>query len=418
MGNPYTGGRCARCVLGTRVDGLLGPELEAMPALAALAQCLADAPQPRSVIHWLDHSAAAQLLARLAADHANLTHYLLDALPQDPRTRYVRGLLVSANVLPERNEHLAQTELWVARTIKAVPDHQRRIIHAFAEWHTLKTARRQSARGRYTAGSAAQDRTEILRAIDFVAWLDSQGLSLHTATQPALDHWLTQAPGHRRGLVAFIRWVRLRRLADLTLTAPGRGLPQHFLGDHELHAQLHRCLTDEALPLDVRVAGSLIRLFALPASRIAKLTADAFVRDETGAYLTVNETRALLPPRLAALVEELISRPQSPAAVIRGPGHGPGYLFPGKTPGRPRSANSIRCRLSQHGLLTLAARNTAMITLISDMPPQIVSDLLGFSPSTTTQWAAYLQDSWSDYLVARGRLATALPDATPERPQT
>lgn len=59
-----------------------------------------------------------------------------------------------------------------------------------------------------------------------------------------------------------------------------------------------------------------------------------------------------------------------------------------------------------------------MITLISDMPPQTVSDLLGFSPSTTTQWAAYLQDSWSDYLVARGRLATALPDATPERPQT
>ncbi|MBT2458319.1 hypothetical protein [Streptomyces sp. ISL-86] len=52
-----------------------------------------------------------------------------------------------------------------------------------------------------------------------------------------------------------------------------------------------------------------------------------------------------------------------------------------------------------------------MITLISDMPPQIVSDLLGFSPSTTTQWAAYLQDSWSNFLLAREELRTSPEDS-------
>ncbi|MEU8436999.1 hypothetical protein AB0F18_29680 [Streptomyces sp. NPDC029216] len=83
------------------------------------------------------------------------------------------------------------------------------------------------------------------------------------------------------------------------------------------------------------------------------------------------------------------------------PDSDPGYLFTGKTPGRPRSANAIRGRLTEHGLGTLAARNSAMAALMTDLPPQIVSDLLGFSPDTTTQWAAYLQDSWAHYLAAR-----------------
>ncbi|MFF3214408.1 hypothetical protein ACFYYB_27565 [Streptomyces sp. NPDC002886] len=43
----------------------------------------------------------------------------------------------------------------------------RGIVHAFADWHILKTVRRRAARGRYTTGSASQDRTEVLRVMDF-----------------------------------------------------------------------------------------------------------------------------------------------------------------------------------------------------------------------------------------------------------
>ncbi|MGW3327572.1 hypothetical protein [Streptomyces virginiae] len=362
-----------------------------------MADCLTSAARPKSVIHWLNGSTAARLLTHLAANPSALTHELLDALPQEPRTRYVRGLLVSVGMLSDRNEHLAQTELWVARTVAALPAGRRGVVHAFADWHTLRTARRQAARGRYTAGSAAQDRTEILRAIDFLEWLEAQKLILSRARQPDLERWLGYSPGHRRGLVAFIRWVRLRKLADLTLAAPRMGLPHHFLDDGEMHAQLRRFMTETALPLEVRITGALVRLFALPVSRLADLTADDFVQDETGAYLTVGTAVVLLPPRLASLIEELIADPHRPVAVTPASGHDPGYLFPGKVPGRPRSSNALRAQLGRHGLLTLAARNTAMVTMITDMPPQVVSDLLGFSPATTTQWAAYFQDSWSDY---------------------
>ncbi|MFF2789782.1 XRE family transcriptional regulator [Streptomyces sp. NPDC058049] len=399
---PYAEGRCTRCVLQARVLALLSDEAGLLdPRLQPVADCLTGAAHPRSVIHWLKGSTAARLLTELAATPSSLTHDLLDALPQEPRTRYVRGLLVSVGILPDRDETLAQTELWVARTVAALPAGRRGVVHAFADWHTLKTARRQAARGRYTAGSAAQDRTEILRAIDFLHWLDTQNLTLDRARQADLERWIGQAPGHRRGLVAFIRWTRLRNLADLTLPAPRSGLPQNFLDDAEMHTQLRRCMTETTLPLEVRVTGALVRLYALPVSRIAALTADDFTKDETGAYLTLGSGAVLLPPRLAALVQDLIAQPHRPAAVAPSPAHDPGYLFPGKVPGRPRSSNALRAQLGRHGLLTLAARNSAMITMITDMPPQVVSDLLGFSPVTTTQWATYLQDSWAHYLSAR-----------------
>ncbi|WP_332757383.1 hypothetical protein [Streptomyces sp. MT206] len=284
---PYADGRCTRCVLQVRVQGLLSDETGHLdPRLQPVADILTGAARPKSVLHWLGHSTAARLLSRLTATPAGLTHELLDALPQEPRNRYVRGLLVSAGIAPDRDETLAQTELWVASTIAELPAGRRGVVHAFADWHTLKTARRQAARGRYTAGSASQDRTEILRAIDFLDWLDTQNLTLSRARQGDLEHWLDQAPGHRRGLVAFIRWARLRNLADLTLPAPRTALPQHFLDDAEMHTQLRRCLTETALPLDVRITGALVCLYALPASRIAALTADDFTQDETGSYLT------------------------------------------------------------------------------------------------------------------------------------
>ncbi|MFF3556190.1 hypothetical protein ACFYXL_22610 [Streptomyces tsukubensis] len=42
-----------------------------------------------------------------------------------------------------------------------------------------------------------------------------------------------------------------------------------------------------------------------------------------------------------------------------------------------------------------------MIHLLADMSPPVVRDLLGLHSNTVSQWSAYLQDSWADYLAAR-----------------
>ncbi|MFE5810255.1 hypothetical protein [Streptomyces sp. NPDC056491] len=41
-----------------------------------------------------------------------------------------------------------------------------------------------------------------------------------------------------------------------------------------------------------------------------------------------------------------------------------------------------------------------MIELVAELPPIVVSDLLGIAPGTAHQWARFAQDSWADYLAA------------------
>lgn len=48
-----------------------------------------------------------------------------------------------------------------------------------------------------------------------------------------------------------------------------------------------------------------------------------------------------------------------------------------------------------------AARNTAMMEALADLPPVVIADLIGIHPGTATRWARFAGDSWADYLAAR-----------------
>ncbi|MFJ6087961.1 hypothetical protein ACIQI8_41995 [Streptomyces sp. NPDC092369] len=37
---------------------------------------------------------------------------------------------------------------------------------------------------------------------------------------------------------------------------------------------------------------------------------------------------------------------------------------------------------------------------MTELPPIVVSDLLGIDPGTAHKWARFAQDSWADYLAA------------------
>ncbi|MFE4815817.1 hypothetical protein ACFRFU_05190 [Streptomyces sp. NPDC056704] len=117
-------------------------------------------------------------------------------------------------------------------------------------------------------------------------------------------------------------------------------------------AELRRCLTDTGLPLLVRIIGALVRLYALPLTRIVELTTDQFHRD---AYLTLDRHPVLLPPALAALLDEQIAELHDPLTP-QGRRH---LLLPGAVPGRPHNPAGLADQMRQHDLPVRAARNTA-----------------------------------------------------------
>ncbi|MFJ1700285.1 hypothetical protein ACIOHC_35380 [Streptomyces sp. NPDC088252] len=241
--------------------------------LQPLAVVLTGAENPYRVLQWLRRSPAARLLGRLVLDPGALNHESLDTLPQRAATAYVRGLLVTAGILPPRDENLALLTNWVARTVAELPARHAHLIRPFAEWHIIRDTRRRSARGRYTYAAHKGDCGNVLAAIDFLNWLDSQHLSLRRLQQPHPDTWATDRPTLRSRSNPFLRWSTARRLCPpgLSIEHPASQLLGHFQAEDEARNELLRCLNDTALPLDVWVAAALIRLYALPLTRIVEL---------------------------------------------------------------------------------------------------------------------------------------------------
>ncbi|MEU8941688.1 XRE family transcriptional regulator [Streptomyces goshikiensis] len=402
-GDIYADGNCTRCVAGNRVRDLLSRDGSSTVAsqLRPVADALSSAARPLSVIHWLQHSTSARLLATLAAEHTEITHQLLDGLTQDRNTCHVRETLVATGVLPRRQEILIHLELWLNDFADALPAHQARIVRPFAEWQVLRDARRRSARSRYTAGAATADRTDIRTAAKLLTWLDANQLDLSTLAQEDLDLWLTTHPTLRRGIRSFIRWTLARRLTSgIVLPKEAKTFASRFQTDEEHYDQLRRCLNDDSLPLEVRVVGALVRLYGLPVTRIVALTTDRFHKDKTGAYFTFDRNPVLLPPKLACLIEEQIERPVHVSMLGEPSWDGPRFLLPGRPTSRPRSAGGVHTLMKQHGLPNISARNTAMIEVVAELPPTVVSDLFGVGASTAHRWARFVQDDWADYLAA------------------
>ncbi|MFE7527322.1 hypothetical protein ACFU7Y_16610 [Kitasatospora sp. NPDC057542] len=400
-GDIFADGACTRCVASERVRDLLSAEDGTIdPALRPLADGLAAVDNPVTVVSWLRHSAGSKILAGLVSQRAEITHASLDVLPQDKTTRYVREVLVATGILPQRQEYLAQLEIWTDVAVQGLPPHQARIIRPFAEWGIIRDARRRAARGRYRTGAAATDRYEIRTAIKFLTWLDEHQRDLATLAQEDLDLWLVTHPTKHRPVSSFIRWAVARRLTgELTIPARRSGSPYRFLGDQEHHDQLKRCLNDGELPIEARIAGALTGLYALPTVRIVELTTDRFHHDGDASYITIDRNPVLLPPKLARLIDEQAARPTT-AHMARPKQDDGGFLFPGQFASRPISAGRLQTLMKQHGLAVISARNTAMIEAVADLPPIVISDLFGIHPTTAYAWAQYAQDSWADYLAA------------------
>lgn len=393
----YSGHRCPRCTLAARVTDLLSVDgASVAQPLKPLAVVLADAENPYRVLQWLRRSPAAYLLRRLVLDPEALSHDSLDTLPQRAATAYVRGLLVTAGILPPRDENLALLTNWVARTVAELPARQANLIRPFAEWHIIRDARRRSARGRYTYAAHKGDCGNVLAAIDFLDWLDSQHMSLSGLQQRHLDIWAIDRPTLRSRSIPFLRWSTARHLCPpgLVIERPASQLPGHFQAEDEARNELLRCFNDTALPLDLRVAAALVRLYALPLTRIVELTDAHIRRDQENTYLAVNQHPFVLPPKLARLIDDQLrhSTPRHTTTTVHR------YLLPGQSPGRPRNPLGLADTLRHHGLPARAARNTAMMDALVDLPPMVIADLLGIHPKTAERWATLAGENWSEYL--------------------
>jgi hypothetical protein len=154
------------------------------------------------------------------------------------------------------------------------------------------------------------------------------------------------------------------------------------------------------MPVDVRAAGALTLLFALPSERIRNLPADQLTQDDQHTYLAAGRHPILLPPHLAGLLQRLATQPQE-RLMISHDRRGPRRLFPGRAPGQPIANHALTTRLNRHGISVRPARNGALAALSADLPAAILAGLLGMHVHTAVRWVTYARRDWAEYLAAR-----------------
>jgi len=404
-GNPYGHDGCAYCVLANKARHLLtGSDGEVTDQLLPVLDALTQTASPYKQIHWIEKSPNARLLGQIVAEGRPVSHDLLDEIPPSRNVHYIRQMMVQTGVLVERHEDLERLPAWLDHHLLAIPTDHANLIRPYLHWFLLRRARRRAVNRSFPASAGRELRRRILVALELLDWLDGNRITLDQLQQDDLDRWLSEQNTQRRHLVRyFLKWTHQRGLSrKLVVPTIPRQQPAKLLDDDERWRLLQRCLTDTALPVDVRAAGALTLLFGLPTERIRHLTADQLSCQGKHTYLTAGRRPALLPPRLATLLQDLATKPEPQRRLsVHADRRAAQWLFPGLVPGQPIANHALTTRLSRHDINVRIARNGALAALAADLPAAVLADLLGMHINTAVRWVKYVGRDWADYIAAR-----------------
>lgn len=399
-------GLCRGCTLTGRLETLL--PADAPIELAPLGAALIASASPESRLTWLRRPEVRDTLAALAAGRLPVSHEGLDRVADPAVATHLRGVLVSAGILPARDEHLPRLEQWVTAEIARLQrPADRHLVTTWSTWQLLRRVRRAAQRGRATYATYTRARAVVRAAVQFLTWLDAHGLTLAGCTQAHLDAWLADGSTVRRWIQGLLRWAADHGLVrPLTVPTPPRQLHGDPLDDDARWRLVARLLHDEDLHLADRLTGCLVLVFGVPVTRLVALPTTA-VDDRDGVVtIKVGATPLELPDPLGALAVR-----QRDAEL----GHWSGrlrpraWLFPSSAAptGHLSPGYQIR-RLTVLGVPARAARTSALLHLAGTVPTAVLADLLGLHPWTATTWTRAAAGDWSRYA---GSTATGIANA-------
>lgn len=257
---------------------------------------------------------------------------------------------------------------------------------------------------------------EAVAGLPTKTWFTSQGLILATTTQRHIDRWLTTGTGDERYRARdFLRWAVAQRLAPPGTTIPARspGQPKTYASMDDYERQLHRCLHDDQLAVDLRVAGALVLLYGMRMTEILNLRREQLVVVDGEDHLQISRSNALLlPPILGELLRQLPRQRKNRSIIQRFDSSD--LLFPGFYDHLSHDPMSFGGRLTRGGITPLAGRNTGRLLLAAEIPAAVLADVLGIHEATATRWAGRARRDWHGYLEHRRSEIHADDKQTPE----
>ncbi|MFD4460083.1 hypothetical protein [Nocardia sp. NPDC058480] len=205
------------------------------------------------------------------------------SLPRSGGVTYLRELLMTTGLLPQRNPDLLKFDEWTTGLLdQIVATDDRQALATYIKWHHRHRILRQLDNGTPRASAWNTARQQARVAMDFLNWLRARGTNLGECTQHDIDDWFADGPKTRLTARIFMTFAIRRRLCPkLHIPSPPRVITPEAQPQAERIALVRRLFTDGSLaPID-RVAGLLVLLYAQPATRITQIKVeDVTTRDD------------------------------------------------------------------------------------------------------------------------------------------
>ncbi|MFI2259153.1 hypothetical protein [Streptomyces tubercidicus] len=379
-------GRCHSCVRDQQVrdafsrDGAIRPDLQ--PVLDVLV-----ADGAKAGLKRLEQPSFRMILDALVDGSCPLTHEGLDAMLPNKSVAFLRAALVTAGVLPARDEQFAALERWITSATEAVADdNERKLVRRFATWHHLRRLRREAEKHPLSPTQAATARAGIRAAVALLAWLRERGTELGQCTQVHLDEWIDSGKTTRYNARGFVEWCRKNRHIGKGLAIPAFEKLSHVrpTDEDERWAITRRLMQDDDLAIEDRFAGLLVLLYAQHITVVSKLPTTAVIIEGTETSLLLGTTPLLLPDPLDKLARKLLARRRGHTTI--GSSSDSTWLFPGAYAGQRLSHHHLGVRLKRLGIYSRPGRTSALMGLSTQLPAAVLTKLLGLSPETVTAW--------------------------------
>ncbi|MFD9375154.1 hypothetical protein ACFWBH_06375 [Streptomyces sp. NPDC059999] len=379
-------GRCHSCVRDRQLldllshDGAIRPELEPVRQVLAVGGAKAG-------LKMLHRDNTRTILRAFADGTCPLTHDGLDGLLPNKSVAFFRAALVTAGILPPRDERLANLERWITKTTETlVDDGDRKLVRRFATWHHLRRLRREAGLRPLTSAQVTSVRADIRPAVALLAWLRHHGTSLGLCTQAHLDEWLADGTSTRYTARGFVEWCRKNHHIGKKVEIPSRKKLSHVqpTDDSDRWKIARHLIDDDSLAIEDRFAGLLVLLYAQPLTVISQLPATSVTIEGKTTSLILGKKPLLLPEPLDKIAQQLVARRRGHSTM--GITADSPWLFPGALAGRHLSDFHLGTRLKKLGIRSRPGRTAALMDLSTQLPAAVLTELLGISPETATAW--------------------------------
>jgi hypothetical protein len=386
---------CARCTLADKLTLLLDDGTgRVRPELVPLMEGVLATSRPTSTLTWFANPQVPALLTGLARGTVPITHEAMGQLPNWRTAAFMHELLMHHGVLSTIDKQLMLFERWLTARLATIPnpDHAQ-VVSRFATWNELRRLRARSAQQTLRPTTMNESRQRINRAVDFLAWLTERDTSLRTCTQSDVDAWYTVKYATRRPTHTFLSWAMTAGLMP-TIQLPRRRTSNPApMAQHHRLTMIRKLLESPDIPLRERVVGLLVLFYAQPVSRIALLTTNDVVIEDSNVLLRIGDPPTPAPEPLASLLRELLAQRVS----FQGPNANTAWLFPGRRAGQPMRSQALGALLRQHGIAVQAGRTSALRQLVLQAPAPVIASMLGYHDTHTAWLLAEAGGTWSRY---------------------